>query len=67
MFKRIKDHQPTIFYGVPTLFGAMLASGDLPSRDEVSVRVATSAGEALPPQIGKRWTSHFGSEILDGI
>jgi benzoate-CoA ligase len=67
VFKRIKDHQPTIFYGVPTLFGAMLASGDLPSRDEVSVRVATSAGEALPPQIGKRWTSHFGSEILDGI
>ena len=67
VFQRIKEHQPTIFYGVPTLFGAMLASNNLPSRDEVSVRVATSAGEALPPQIGKRWTSHFGSEILDGI
>jgi len=67
VFKRLKEHQPTIFYGVPTLFGAMLASDHLPNRSEVSIRVATSAGEALPAEIGKRWTSHFGSEILDGI
>ena len=67
VFKRLKEHQPTIFYGVPTLFGAMLASEKLPSRDEVAIRVATSAGEALPAEIGNRWTSHFGSEILDGI
>ena len=45
----------------------MLASEKLPSRDEVAIRVATSAGEALPAEIGNRWTSHFGSEILDGI
>lgn len=67
VFKRLKDHQPTIFYGVPTLFGAMLASDQLPTREEISIRVATSAGEALPAEIGNRWTSHFGSEILDGI
>ena len=67
VFKRLIEHKPTIFYGVPTLFGAMLASDQLPSRDEVSIRVATSAGEALPAEIGNRWTSHFGSEILDGI
>ena len=67
VFKRLKDHQPTIFYGVPTLFGAMLANDNLPSRDEIAIRVATSAGEALPAEIGNRWTSHFGSQILDGI
>ena len=45
----------------------MLASPDLPQRDEVALRVCISAGEALPADIGKRWTEHFGVEILDGI
>jgi benzoate-CoA ligase len=67
VFQRLKQHQPTIFYGVPTLFGAMLASPDLPSRQDVVVRVCTSAGEALPADLGHRWSEHFGSEILDGI
>ncbi len=67
VFQRLKQYQPTIFYGVPTLFGAMLASPDLPSPDEVALRVCTSAGEALPEDLGRRWTGHFGTEILDGI
>jgi benzoate-CoA ligase len=67
VFDKLKRHRPTIFYGVPTLFSAMLASPDLPARGEVAVRVATSAGEALPAELGRRWTQHFGSEILDGI
>ncbi|MGB8339348.1 MAG: benzoate-CoA ligase family protein [Burkholderiales bacterium] len=63
----LKQHQPSIFYGVPTLYGALLASPDLPQRNELSLRVCTSAGEALPADIGKRWTEKFGVEILDGI
>ncbi len=67
VFDRLKRHKPTIFYGVPTLFGAMLASGDLPDRSELALRVCTSAGEALPAHIGQRWSERFGVEILDGI
>ncbi len=67
VFRRLKEHRPTIFYGVPTLFGALLASPDLPRREDVALRVCASAGEALPAEIGKRWTEHFGVEILDGI
>jgi benzoate-CoA ligase len=67
VFRRLKQHKPTIFYGVPTLFGGLLASAELPARSEVGLRVCTSAGEALPAEIGKRWTEHFGVEILDGI
>ena len=67
VFKRLQEHKPTIFYGVPTLFGALLASPDLPTREELALRICTSAGEALPADIGKRWTRHFGVEILDGI
>jgi benzoate-CoA ligase len=60
-------HRPTIFYGVPTLYGAMLASPDLPTREAVAMRRCVSAGEALPEDIGRRWTERFGVEILDGI
>ena len=63
----LTQHRPTLFYGVPTLYGAMLASPELPQRGEVAIRRCTSAGEALPEEIGKRWTEHFGVEILDGI
>jgi benzoate-CoA ligase len=67
VFKRLKEHRPTIFYGVPTLYGAMLASAELPRREELALRICTSAGEALPAEIGKRWTNYLGVEVLDGI
>ena len=64
---RLTKHRPTIFYGVPTLFAALLASPDLPARGAVNLRVCTSAGEALPADIGRRWAAHFGVDILDGL
>ena len=67
VFARLLKHQPTIFYGVPTLFAALLASPELPKRDALKLRRCTSAGEALPADIGRRWTERFGIEILDGL
>jgi benzoate-CoA ligase len=63
----LKEHRPTIFYGVPTLFNAMLASNDLPGRDELNLRRCASAGEPLPQEIGRRWSARTGTDILDGI
>ena len=65
--QRLRAHRPTIFYAVPTLYAAMLASPDLPARADIAMRICVSAGEALPENIGKRWTAHYGVEILDGI
>lgn len=67
VFKRWIDQQPTIFFGAPTGFAGMLASPDLPSREQVALRLASSAGEALPAELGERFTAHFGVEIIDGI
>jgi benzoate-CoA ligase len=67
VYARLKSHRPTIFYGVPTLYAAMLAAPDLPRREELALRVCVSAGEALPADIGRRWTERFGVQILDGI
>jgi benzoate-CoA ligase len=67
VFKRLIEQRPSVFYGVPTLYAAMLAAPDLPPRSAVGLRVCVSAGEALPRDIGERFTAHFGCEILDGI
>ena len=68
VFKRLVEKQPTIFYGVPTLYAALLASPSFPDKSRLKLRVCTSAGEALPEQLGKRWTERTGGiEILDGI
>ena len=59
--------KPTVFFGAPTGFAGMLAHPQLPKRDEVAMRLASSAGEALPAEIGERFKAHFGIDIVDGI
>ncbi|MGE0807591.1 MAG: benzoate-CoA ligase family protein [Burkholderiaceae bacterium] len=59
--------RPTVFYGAPTGFAGMLASPGLPGRDEVALRLVSSAGEALPAEIGERFRRQFGVDIIDGI
>src|SRR6516162_10824929 len=63
----LREHRPTIFCGVPTLYNAMLASPDLPRPDELGLRRCVSAGEPLPQEIGRRWAAQIGVDILDGI
>jgi len=67
VFERLRARRPTIFFGVPTLYAAMLVAPALPRRDELALRLCISAGEALPPEISRRWTEQFGVEVLDGI
>ena len=67
VFKRWTERKPTIFYGAPTGYAGMLASPNLPRRDQVALRLCSSAGEALPREIGERFAAHFGCEVIDGI
>jgi benzoate-CoA ligase len=59
--------KPTIFFGAPTGFAGMLAAPNLPARNEVALRFASSAGEALPAELGQKFKAHFGIDIIDGI
>ena len=59
--------KPSVFFGAPTGFAGMLAHPALPRRDEVAMRLVSSAGEALPAEIGERFKAHFGVDIVDGI
>jgi benzoate-CoA ligase len=66
-FQRLVEQQPTVFFGAPTGYAGMLASPKLPRREDVALRLCSSAGEALPREIGEKFTAHFGAEIIDGI
>jgi len=68
MFELMQTYNPSIFFGVPTLFAAMLNDETLKSATGGSrLRVCTSAGEALPESVGSHWRERFGVDILDGV
>jgi benzoate-CoA ligase len=74
VFKRWKGEsgsasgiKPSIFFGAPTGFAGMLAAPNLPAKEDVALRMCSSAGEALPADLGERFTAHFGVPIVDGI
>ena len=62
-----RELRPTIFFGAPTGYAGMLAAANAPARGDVALRLASSAGEALPRDIGERFTKAYGVEIVDGI
>jgi benzoate-CoA ligase family protein len=64
IFALVARHRPTILVNVPTMLRAMLEE---PEHDLSSVRLCTSAGEALPEELHRRWLDAFGVEVLDGI
>ncbi len=63
----LRQHPVTVFYGVPTFYAAFLASNVALAPGEVKFRRCVSAGEALPEDVGKRWSEKYGCDILDGI
>ncbi len=68
MFALMQRYEPSMFFGVPTLFAAMLNDEPLKHAGAGSrLRVCTSAGEALPESVGHAWKARFGADILDGV
>ncbi len=68
VFRTLKQYQPTIFCGVPTLYAAMLSHPTgTPENSSQKLRQCISAGEALPAEVGKAWKEKFSVDILDGI
>ncbi|MBI4834301.1 MAG: benzoate-CoA ligase family protein [Planctomycetes bacterium] len=61
----VEKLKPTVFFGVPTLYNSMLKR--MKGNPFSSVRICASAGEALPPEIYKKWEKVTGLEALDGI
>jgi 4-hydroxybenzoate-CoA ligase len=68
VFDVMRRHNPTLFFGGPALYAALLAHRDIgPAAGSNRLRLCVSAGEALPPHIAERWREVVGVDILDGI
>ena len=67
VFEQIRRHRPTVLINVPTMVQQMVAHTDAASQDFTSLRLATSAGEALPAELYDRWHKTFAVELLDGL
>jgi len=67
IFSRIRKFRPTILINVPTMIQKMIAHPDAKKQDFSSLRLVTSAGEALPAELHRRWLDTFGVELLDGL
>jgi len=68
VFDVIDKYQPTVYYGVPTSYAALLALAEKTNRTSLGrIRACVSAGEPLPAPIFEQWRDRFGVEILDGI
>jgi 4-hydroxybenzoate-CoA ligase len=68
VFAVLRREQPTIFYGVPTLYAAMLADPDCtPENSSRRLRMCVSAGEGLPEHLGLEWKKRFAVDIYDGV
>jgi benzoate-CoA ligase family protein len=67
LFDRIRRFRPTILINVPTMIQKMVTHPEAAKQDLSSLRVVTSAGEALPAELHRRWREVFGVELLDGL
>jgi 4-hydroxybenzoate-CoA ligase len=68
VFETMRRHRPTIFYGVPSLYTALLSHHEIcRGAGSDRLRICVSAGEALPAHIGERWRDSVGVDVLDGL
>jgi benzoate-CoA ligase family protein len=67
IFELIARHRPTILVNVPTMMSAMVAHPEASTQDLSCLRLTTSAGEALPAELHRKWDETFGVEVVDGI
>jgi benzoate-CoA ligase family protein len=67
LFAQIARHRPTVLINVPTMINHMVGHPAARAQDLSCLRLATSAGEALPVELHERWNALFGVALLDGL
>ncbi len=67
VFACIERHKPTVLFGLPTLYNALLNHECSADADLDSVRLCISAAETLSNELFKAWQSRFGLDIIEGL
>jgi long-chain acyl-CoA synthetase len=61
-----REHRPTVFIGIPSMFGALLTAKSAKPDDFSSLRCAVSGGEPLSDDVSERFKERFGVTISEG-
>jgi acyl-coenzyme A synthetase/AMP-(fatty) acid ligase len=64
---RVVRHRATVLVTTPASVRQMATAVDVLPAHLASLRVATSAGEALPVSVSAAWSRRFGVPLLDGL
>jgi benzoate-CoA ligase family protein len=65
IFDAIARYRPTVFFGVPTLYTALMKATEADGADLSSIRLAVSAAEVLSPEVASAWQRLTGVEIIE--
>jgi len=65
--RSIRQHRPTLFFAVPTLYSQLLTTRGVDWGLFASVRMCVSAGEPLPESLFHAWRERTGQTLYDGI
>ncbi|MBO0758684.1 MAG: benzoate-CoA ligase family protein, partial [Bradyrhizobiaceae bacterium] len=67
VFDTVARYRPTVFFGLPTLYTALIKDSTQATADFGSVRLCVSAAEVLASEVFQAWRNRFGHEILEGL
>lgn len=62
----MREHRPTIFMAVPSMYGALLALKDASAEDFASLRLCISGGEPLSEGLRTEMKQRFNVDLLEG-
>lgn len=66
LLRLIREHRPTIFVAIPSMFNALLHAKDVSADDFSSIRFMVSGGEPLPQAVFEAFRERFGITINEG-
>jgi long-chain acyl-CoA synthetase len=64
--KLFREHRPTVFIAIPSMYNALLGVKDAGPDDFASLRYAVSGAEPLPESVADGFKSRFGVTIAEG-
>ena len=67
IFRAIAGHKPTVFFGLPTLYTALVNAPEAATADCSSIHTCLSAAEILSAEIASAWQRQFGHSIIEGL
>jgi len=64
--RSFREHRPTFFVAIPTMYNALLSAKDAGPEDFATLRYAVSGAEPLPDAVSGKFMERFGVRISEG-